>query len=90
MFPFPLPAGSSDPIDLGDGMTLIGFERATTQLVTEVEATLKAAGWAVNSTGGDSMGGMWIIEASKGDERWALTAQGVDHSSQLSIARAEA
>jgi hypothetical protein len=90
MFPFPLPAGSSEPIDLGDGMTIVGFERATTQLVSEVEAMLEAAGWTVESTGGDHMGGMWIISASKGDERWTLTAQGVDNSSQLGIARADA
>jgi hypothetical protein len=90
MFPFPLPAGSSEPIDLGDGMTIVGFERATAQLVPEVEATLKAAGWTASSTGGLHMGGMWIIDASKGDERWTLTAQGVDNTSQLSIARSEA
>jgi hypothetical protein len=89
MFPFPLPPGSTEPIDLGDGLTLVGFERATTQLVREVEETLTAAGWTVASTGGDHTGGMWIIDASKGDERWVLTAQGVDDSSQLSIARAE-
>jgi hypothetical protein len=86
MFPFPLPSGGSEPIDLGEGMTLVGFECATAELVTKVEATLKAAGWVAESTGGDAMGGMWIIEVSKGAERWALTAQGVDNSSQLSIA----
>jgi hypothetical protein len=89
MFPFPLPTGSSDPIDLGDGMSIVGFERATRQLVLELEGMLEAAGWTVTSTGGDHMGGMWIIGASKGDERWTLTAQGVDNTSQLSIARAE-
>ena len=52
-------------------------------------ATLEAAGWTVESSGGLHMGGMWIINASKGDERWTLTAQGVDSSSQLSIARDE-
>ncbi len=71
-------------------MTLVGFERATAQLVLEVEATLKAAGWTVNSTGGDSMGGMWVIDATKGNERWTLTAQGVDEASQLGISRADA
>jgi hypothetical protein len=90
MFSFPLPAGSSDPIDIGDGMRLVGFERAAAQLVPEVEATLNAAGWTVSLTGGDHMGGMWIIDACKGDERWTLTVQGVDNTSQLSIARADA
>ena len=90
MFPFPLPAGSTDPIDIGDGITLVGFQRVITQLVPEVEATLKAAGWSVELSGGLAMGGMWILDASKGDERWTLTAQGVDDSSQLSIARSEA
>lgn len=70
-------------------MMIVGFERATAQLVTDLEATLKAAGWTVESTGGNHMGGMWAIGASKGDERWVLTAQGVDSMSQLSIARAE-
>jgi hypothetical protein len=89
MFPFPLPAGGSDPIDIGDGLMIVGFERPTATLVAEVEATLQAAGWACSATGGDHLGGMWIIEASKDDQRWTLTAQGVDESSQLGIARAE-
>jgi hypothetical protein len=89
MFPFPLPAGSSEPIHVGDGLMIVGFERPTAQLVGDVEATLKLAGWATRSTGGDHFGGMWIVEASKDNERWTLTAQGVDGTSQLGIARTE-
>jgi hypothetical protein len=70
-------------------MTIVGFQLPTPQLVTELEATLTAGGWTVESTGGLHLGGMWVIGTSKGDERWVLTAQGVDDSSQLSIARAE-
>jgi hypothetical protein len=89
MYPFPLPAGSSEPIDIGDGLTMVGFERPAAQLVGDVEATLQQAGWATTLTGGDQFGGMWFVEASKGNERWTLTAQGVDGMSQLGITRAE-
>ncbi len=89
MFPFPLPTGSMEPIDIGEGIKLVGFDLATPELVPAVTATLEAAGWTVESSGGLHMGGMWVINASKGDERWTLTAQGVDSSSQLSIARDE-
>lgn len=66
MFPFSLPTGSTDPIDVGEGIALVGFQRAITELVPEVEATLKAAGWTVESTGVIHMRGRWIIGASKG------------------------
>jgi hypothetical protein len=89
MFPFPLPPGGSEPIDLGEGMMLVGFQLPTPELVTQVEATLKAAGWDVETSGGLHMGGMWSLSVSKGSERWMFTAQGVDDSSQLGISRAE-
>ncbi len=90
MFPFPLPPGSTEPIDLGEGTMIVGFDRATPALVPELEATLEAAGWTVETSGGLNMGGMWVLSVSKGDERWNLTAQGVDNSSQVGISRAEA
>ena len=89
MLPIPLPAGSLDPIDLGEGITLVGYQRAVTILVPELEATLAAAGWVTETAGGLQFGGMWVVTASKGDECWTVTAQGVDDSAQLSIARAE-
>ena len=89
MYPFPLPPTATDPIDLGEGMTMVGFHIATPDLVPQLTATLEAAGWTVEVSGGLHTGGLWSLEASKGDERWNLTAQGVDGSSQVGISRAE-
>ena len=89
MFPFPLPPGSSEPIEIDAGITIVGYQRMVTVLVPELEAVLAGAGWTTETSGGAHMGGMWIVNARNDSEQWTLTAMGVDDSAQLSITRDE-
>jgi hypothetical protein len=86
MLPFSLPSDATPPIELDEGVMMVGVSRPMAAVLAELVAIVGAEGWSAGER--TDAGGMVFVPLSKGGVVWTLTVMGVDDTTQLTFAPA--